>query len=155
MYIVSGEVQAKVWYTENKKIYFKQEILRETGAEEKKHVIKFNNFQINFNKTLSKFKICDTIYTEQNLRVFSNFYLPISILTITNKEQEKILREYSKEEAIDLGKESLSEIIEKQIEDKNKICGTTMDVKETEEYVDVYLTYEVLENIETYEKIEY
>ena len=154
MYIVYGEVQAKVWYTKNKKIYFNQEILRETGDEERKYAIKFNNFQINFNKTLSKFKICDTIYTEHNLKVFSNFYLPISIVKITNKEQEKIVQEYTKEQAIDIGKSELSEIIEGQIENKDNICETTIDVKESEKYVDVYLTYEVLENIETYEKIE-
>ncbi len=39
---------------------------------------------------------------------------------------------------------------------KKKIFyGTTVNTKEQEGYLEVYMTYEVLENIETYEKIEY
>ena len=121
MYIVYGEVQAKVWYTESKKIYYNQEFFNETGEEEKKYQIKFNNFQINFYKTLSNFKIYDTIYTEQNLKIFSNFYLPISVVKITNKEQIKEEKKYTLEEAVDLGKQELSKIIEDKIENKENI----------------------------------
>ena len=121
MYIVYGEVQAKVWYTESKKIYYNQEFFNETGEEEKKYQIKFNNFQINFYKTLSNFKIYDTIYTEHNLKIFSNFYLPISVVKITNKEQIKEEKKYTLEEAVDLGKQELSKIIEDKIENKENI----------------------------------
>lgn len=121
MCIVCGEVEAKVWYSESKKIYFNQEIFRETGEEEKKFQIKFNNFQINFYKTLSNFKIYDTIYTEHNLKIFSNFYLPISVVKITNKEQIKEEKKYTLEEAISLGKQELSQIIEDKIENKENI----------------------------------
>lgn len=121
MYTVCGEVEAKVWYTDNIKIYFYQEIFKETGEEEIKFQIKFNNFQINFYKTLSKFKIYDTIYTEKNLKLFSNFYLPISVVKITNKEQEIQQKYYNLEEAIKLGIETLSPKIESQIENKEKI----------------------------------
>ena len=121
MYIVYGEVEAKVWYTESAKIYYNQEILRETGEEETKYQIKFNKFQINFYKTLSKFEIYDTIYTEQNLKIFSNFYLPISVVKITNKEQIKEQRNYSIEEAKNLGIAELTPIIEDQIENKDNI----------------------------------
>ncbi len=116
-----GEVQAKVWYTESEKIYYNQEILKETGEEEKKYQIKFNNFQINFYKTLSKFKIYDTIYSEQNLKIFSNFYLPISVVKISNKEQVKEEKNYSKEEATNLGIEELTKKIEEKIENKENI----------------------------------
>ena len=116
-----GEVQAKVPYSESEKIYLNQENLIETGAKEKKFGIKFNNFQINFYKTLSNFKIYDTIYTEKNLKVFSNFYLPISVVEILNKEQYKEVKSYSEEEAIELGKTILSEKIESKIADKEAI----------------------------------
>ena len=116
-----GEVQAKIFYTDSKKIYLNQEILRETGNNERKLQIKFNKFQINFYKTLSKFKICDTIYTERKLKIFSNFYLPISIVEIINKEQIKEQRSYSIEEAIELGKQELSETIESKIANKENI----------------------------------
>ena len=56
-----GVVQAKIKYSKSERIYLNQEKLRDTGDEEKKFQIKFNNFQINFYKTLSKFKIYDTI----------------------------------------------------------------------------------------------
>lgn len=116
-----GEVQARVSYQESTKIYFHQENLTETGKEEKKYQIKFKNFQINFYKTLSKFKIYDTIYAEQNLKIFSNFYLPISVTEITNKEQIKEVKDYSEEEAIELGKKQLSETIENKIANKDNI----------------------------------
>ncbi len=116
-----GEVQARVFYQDSTKVYFHQENLIETGNEEKKYQIKFKNFQINFYKTLSKFKIYDTIYGEQNLKIFSNFYLPISVTEITNKEQIKDVKDYNEEEAIELGKKQLSKTIENKIANKENI----------------------------------
>ena len=116
-----GEIQAKVKYSKSEKILLNQEKLTETGAQEKKIGIKFNNFQINFYKTLSNFKIYDTIYTEKKLKIFSNFYLPISVVEILNKEQYKEVKSYSEEEAIELGKTILSEKIESEIIDKEAI----------------------------------
>ena len=150
-----GEVQAKIKYQKNEKIYLKQENLKDTGKKEKKIQIKFNNFQINFYKTLSNFKIYDTIYTEKKLKIFSNFYLPISIMEITNKEQIKENKIYSIEEAVEFEKQKLSNEIENDIANKENILDVTIDTEEHEEYVDVCVTYEVLENIERYEKIEF
>ena len=96
-------------------------MLKETGKKEKKFQIKFNNFQINFYKTLSKFKICDTIYAEQKIKIFSNFYLPISVVQITNIEQEKIQKKYSEEEAKTLAIQELRKRIEEKIEKKENI----------------------------------
>ena len=121
MYIVCGEIKAKISYADSEKMYYKQDILIETGNKEKKFQIKFNNFQINFYKTLSKFKIYDTIYSEQNIQIFSNFYLPVSVGKIVNLEQKKEVREYSKEEAEDIAKEKLSKKIEKLIKNKENI----------------------------------
>ena len=121
MCIVCGEVEAKVWYTESTKIYYYQENLVETGEKETKFQIKFNNFQINLYKTLSNFEIYDTIYTEQNLKIFSDFYLPICIVKVINKEQQIEKKNYSLEEAIDLGVEQLTASIESQIEDTANI----------------------------------
>ncbi len=149
-----GEVKAKILYKQSKKIPLNQELLKETGEVEKKYQIKFNNFQINFYKTLSKFKIYDTIYTEHNFKIFSNFYLPISLVKITNKKQIKENKNYSMEDAIELGKTELSNEIEKNITNKQNILGVTVDTDEHEDYVEVFVTYEVLENIESYEKMQ-
>ena len=81
-----GKIEAKVWYTKNQKVYFKQIKKEETGEQENKYGIKINNFEINFNKKLSKFKIYDTINAEKKFKIFSDFYLPISLVKITNKE---------------------------------------------------------------------
>ena len=149
-----GEVQAKIKYKKSEKIYLNQDILKETGNQEKKFQIKFNNFQINFYKTLSNFKIYDTIYKEKKLKIFSNFYLPISVMEITNKEQIKETKNYSKEEAIEVEKEKLSAEIEKDIANKENIQDIKVDTIEKQDCIEVCVTYEVLENIEDYEKLE-
>ena len=83
-----GEVKAIVEYTKNEKIYLKEEQKVKTGKKEQKYGIKFNNFQINFYKTLSKFEIYDTIEEEKKLRIFSNLYLPISVKKIMKKRKK-------------------------------------------------------------------
>ena len=149
-----GEVQAKVNYIKSEKIFYKQEEIKETGEKEKKFRLKFNNFQINFYKTLSNFKIYDTIYSEKKFKIFSNFYLPISLVEITNNEQIVEKKIYSKEEAIELGKENICNEIENNIENKENIQDKIIDINEQEEYIEVCITYVVLENIESYQKLE-
>ena len=148
-----GEIEAKVWYTKHKKILYNTTEKRETGNIEEKYQIKFNNFKINLYKTLSKFEIYDTIETENKFKLFSDFYLPISINKITNKEVEEVQKKYSLEEAKNIGIQELEEELDKEIEDKDKIVNKNINTYENEDGVDVYVTYEVLENIGTNEKI--
>ena len=117
----TGEIQAKVWYTKSEKIYYNQEATIETGNEEKKYGIKINNFKINFPKRLSKFELYDTIETEKKLKLFSNLYLPISVITETCKETKKTLRTYTIEEAIEVGKQELMQKLENEITNKEDI----------------------------------
>lgn len=115
-----GEVEAIVNYEKTEKIYLKEEETVETGEKEEKYQIKINNFQINFYKTLSKFKIYDTIEEEKKLKIFSDLYLPISVTKITNYELENNTREYTIEEAIQIGTQKLENELENEIgEDKN------------------------------------
>lgn len=148
-----GEIEAKVWYTKHKKILYNTTERRETGNIEEKYQIKFNNFKINLYKTLSKFEIYDTIEAENKFKLFSDFYLPISINKITNKEVEEVQKKYSLEEAKNIGIQELEEELDKEIEDKDKIVNKNINTYENEDGVDVYVTYEVLENIGTNEKI--
>lgn len=94
-----GEIEAKVWYSKVKRIYYRNEEKQYTKNEENKYSIKINDFKINFYKTLSKFEIYDTIETEKKVKIFSNLYLPISLIKTTNKEQVNIEKQYSLEEA--------------------------------------------------------
>ena len=148
-----GEIEAKVWYTKNKKIDYNTTERRETGNSEDKYSIKFNNFKINFSKRLSKFKIYDTIETENKIKLFSDFYLPISVIKTTNKEIEEIQKQYQLEEAKNVGVQQLQEELDNEIVDKEKIVNKIINTYEVENGVDVYVTYEVLENIGTNEKI--
>ncbi len=116
-----GEIEAKVWYTKSKKIYYNQEKYTETGAQEKKYGIKINNFEINFNKRVSKFKFYDTINEEKKFKLFSNLYLPISVTKLTYKEQEKTNVVYDIEEATNIGIEELDKELLDEIEEKNNI----------------------------------
>lgn len=148
-----GEIQAKVWYTKHKFIEYNTTEKRETGNQEEKYAIKFNNFKINLGKGVSKFEIYDTIETENKFKIFSDFYLPISIVKTTNKEIENVQKKYNKEEAKTLGIKELEEELNNEIENKDNIVNKNINTYENKNGLDVYVTYEVLENIGTNEKI--
>jgi len=148
-----GEIEAKVWYTKHKKVFYNTTERKETGELENKYSIKFNNFEINFSKRVSKFEIYDTISSENKVKIFSDFYLPISIVKTTNKQVEELQKEYSVEEAKNIGVEELQNELENEIENKEKIVNKIINTYENEDSIDVYVTYEVLENIGTNEKI--
>ncbi|MEI3434990.1 MAG: sporulation protein YqfD [Clostridia bacterium] len=148
-----GEIQAKVWHTKNKKILYNATEKTETGNVENKYQIKINNFEINLSKRLSKFKIYDTIVLENKFKIFSDFYLPISLVKITNKEIKEEQKNYNVEQAKDLGIEQLQEELDNEIEDKSKVVNKIINTYEKEDGIEVYVTYEVLEDIGTNEKI--
>ena len=148
-----GEIEAKIWYTKSKKILYDTTEKRETGKIENKYAIKINNFVINLSKKLSKFEIYDTINAESKFRIFSDFYLPISIMKTTNKEQGEITKKYNLEEAKSIGIEELQKQLDEEIENKEKIVNKNINTYEKEDGVEIFVTYEVLENIGTNEKI--
>ena len=149
----AGEVKAKVLYKEKTKIELKQNISEKTGNWETKYKIKFNNFEINLYKTLSKFEKYDTIYASNKLKIFSNFYLPIEVIKLKNYEIIEKEITYGAEEAIEVGKQILSDKLEKEIENKDNILQKHVNTYASDTYIEVELIYEVLENIGTKEKI--
>ena len=148
-----GEVEAKVWHTKFINVPYNATERVETGNVENRYAIKFNNFKINFPKKLSKFEIYDTIETENKMKLFSDFYLPISILKTTNKEVKEVQKNQEKEEAKNIGIERLEQELDQEIQDKESIVGKNINTYEKEGSIDVYVTYEVLESIGTNEKI--
>ena len=149
----NGEIIAKVWYEEKQKVELNQVISKENGNSENKYSVKINNFQINFYKTLSKFKKYDTIGETKKIKIFSDFYLPIEITKITNKELIEEELTYSKEEAKQIAVEKAKKLLDEKIEDKEKLVNTYINYNETEEYIEAQVIYEVLEEIGTKEKI--
>lgn len=148
-----GEIQAKVWHTKSKKIPYNATERIETGNIENKYKIKINNFEINLSKGVSKFEIYDTIVMENKFKIFSDFYLPISLIKTTNKEIKEEQKKYTIDEAKNLGIEELQEELDNEIQDKEKIVNKIINTYEKEDGIEIYVTYEVLENIGTNEKI--
>ena len=149
----SAEIEGKTWYSKAKEEKFIQEEENRTGSIENKYAIKFNNFEINLYKTLSKFENYDTIREENKLSFFSNFYLPIQIIKITNFEKKIDKVEYSENEL----KTKIIKDLEKDLnfeigEDKN-IINKYINYKKLDDGLRLELVYEVLENIGTKEKI--
>ena len=148
-----GKIEAKVWYTKYINIPYNATERIETGNIENKYSIRFNKFKINLHKGVSKFKIYDTIETENKIRLFSNFYLPISIMKTTHKEVEETQKKYELEEAKNIGIQKLQEQLDNEIENKETIVNKNINTYEKDNSIDIYVTYEVLENIGTKEKI--
>ncbi len=149
----TGSVQGKVWYTHKEKVYFKQEKKEKTGKVENKYSLNINNFKINFNKGVSKFKNYDTIETNKKLKLFSDFYLPIELIKTTNTEVNITDVIYTLEEAKNIGIEKAKRELSNKIGNLDNILSTQINSNQTNEYIEVEVTYEVLENIETKEKI--
>ena len=148
-----ADIQAKVWYSKKEKFYFNQEIQVPTGATETKYSINFNNFKINFYKTLSKFKNYDTINESKKLMLFSNLYLPIEIIKTTNSEYKKENVTYTEQELIEIASKNLEEDLQNQIYNKNNIINKQVNIYPNSGYIEVEVIYEVLENIGNKEKI--
>ncbi len=149
-----GEVKAIVTYEETKEIRFNQDIYNYTGNEEKKYEISINNWKIKLHRKNSKFELYETKIENKDVRLFGKYYLPLEIIQITNREQIKESKVYSREEAIDLGKDIVSSELEQKIENKEDIVDKKMDIEEYENSVVVTVKYGVLENIEENQKIE-
>lgn len=148
-----GEIEAKVWYTKSKKIPYQLTEKKDTGNTEKSYALKFNNFKINLPKRLSKFQIYDTIEEERKLKLFSNFYLPISIVETTNHEQTEETKNLTPEEAKALGVEQLEQELNQEIPNQEKVVHKNINTYERGDCLEIFVTYEVLETIGTNEKI--
>ena len=156
MFMQHGEIEAKTWYTKKEKMDLKQVSLNKTGNEKKRYDIKINNFKINLYKTLPNFEKYDTINEDKKLKLFSDFYLPITlgISTYSELEEEKI--SLTKEEARGKLVEKLKTELLEEIENKDRINDVKVNIiEEDEREVEIEVIYEVIENIGTEEKIIY
>ncbi len=149
-----GEVEAKVWYEQTKEVKYKEDIYTKTGEVENKYEIHLNSYSIKLYKNISEFEFYQTNREEKNLKLFSDFYLPISIIKITNQEMKKETKTYTLEEATNKGIEELSKQIEETIPYLENITGKNVKTVEGENSVVVTVTYEVVESIGESQKIE-
>ena len=147
-----GNIQAKVWYSNTQKIYFQETKKEETGNLENKHSVKINNFQINLPKTLPNFEKYDTIETTEKLKLFSDFYLPIELITYTYKEYKEVSIIHSVEEAKQIGIDRAKEELKEEIDNK-EVTDQKINVRTEKDYIEIELIYEVVEEIGLEEKI--
>lgn len=148
-----GTIIGKVWYKEKARVYYKTDRRNQTGRKEIKYAIKLDKFTINFFKKLSNFEIYDTIRTGKKLKISSNFYLPFQLEIITNQELKNEKIEYTIDEAKNQAINEAKTKLSGKIGDNEGIINEYINTDENEEYIDVEVTYEVLENIGTEEKI--
>lgn len=148
----SGEVEAKVWYYLEKEENLIQEEKVGTKETEKKYGIILNKKTINFYKRLSKFEKYDTMETKNKIKILNNFYLPIEIKKVTNKEYTLVKKEYSKEELEEKILNELKEQMKSEIENK-EIVNEHFTTMQEGGKIKVKLLYEVIEKIGTEEKL--
>lgn len=149
-----GEVEAKVLYSETKAVELKKEIYKETGNMENKYEINFNKLKLKLYKNPSKYETYQSEKNVKNIKLFGDFYLPISITKITNKEEIKEEQNYTAEEATKATVEDLTKILDEKIQNKDLIVDKNVETEEGENSVIVTLCYEVLEKIGENKKIE-
>ena len=142
-----ADIEAKVWYTKKVKEPLIQEVKLETGNTENKYSINFKKNQINLFKTLSKFEKYDTINASKKIELFPNFYLPIELITTTNKEYELVQKEYSEEDLKSILTDKIKEELLQEIPIPENIINTNVNTYFENGFVEVEVTYEVLENI--------
>ena len=134
-------------------MYYNQLKNKQNGNKERKYSIKFNNFQINFYKTLSKFEKYDTMKTENKIKIFNNYYLPIQIIKNENFELEEHQVNYTQEEAKNIGIQEAEKILMQQIGYNQQVLDKYVNTNMNEEYIEIEVVYEVLESIGAKEKI--
>ncbi len=129
----NANVLGKILYVKEKKEGFVQNEKIKTGKTEEKIEICINNFKINFNKGVSKFEKYDTITTNKKLKIFSDFYFPISLKKHTNVEYENVQKNYSDKEL----EEKILKALEEEMETEYEISKYEEKYKKKNVYTNV------------------
>ena len=142
--IIQNEVQIK------KTKAFKTFEKEKTGNVENKVEIYINNFKINFNKTLLKFQNYDTIRENRKIKLFSNYYIPVTFSFLKNEEWNLVEKIYTREELEIM----LADEIEKEFESKYDVLSfekidREINYSESEEGLTATAVYKVQEKIRT------
>ena len=139
-------------YVKEKKENFIQRNSEKTGGSEKNIEIYINNFKIFFNKGVPKFKNCDTIRTYKKVKLFSNYYIPIEIVEITNFETKINEQTYTEQQLTEKITNELQKELDDEldIQDPSKVDKEVTSITE-EDGVIVKVIYSIEEKIGTKE----
>lgn len=148
-----ADIEIKTWYSKKEKFYFTTQIPVPTGKIEEKYSLNINNFKINFYKTLSKFQKYDTISERKKVILFPNFYIPIEIEKKINKEYKMVSKTYTEEELTEIAKNKLEQEIMKEIKEESNIINKQQNIYKGDDFLEIEIIYEVIENVGVKEKI--
>ena len=142
-----GIIEAEINYEKTKEFFFEKDEYIETGKQENKYELNYKNKKIKLYKNLSTFEFYKTEYTSKKLRLLENFYLPISITKIINKEQTKELKKYTLNEAIEFAVKELTLKLENEIPRTENIIDKNVKSTENKASVVVTLNNKTIEEI--------
>ena len=142
-----GIIEAEINYEKTKEVFFEKTEYIETGKKENKYEINYKDKKIQLYRNLSTFEIFKTEYTSKKFRLLENFYLPISITKIINKEQTKKIKKFNLNEAIEFAVEELTLNLEKEIPSIENIIDKNVKTAKNEASVVVTLNYKTIEEI--------
>lgn len=148
----TGDIEAKVWYIEEKTENLVQQEKVSTNLKENKYALILNKNTINFYKTISKFEKYDTMETKNKIKILNNFYLPIELKKITNYEYKYEQRKYTLEQLQEKIVQELEEQMKNDIKNK-RIINRSVITEPTETSLKVKLIYEVIEKIGVEQKM--
>lgn len=143
-----GKIFGETWYKSEVKLPIEMSTLGLTGNKKKKHVLKVDKLSIPI-WGFGKVNYTDYKLEENEHHVYLlQWKLPISYVKKTYREQEKVTRIYSNEEAIQTAKELARKDLEDLLDDDANIKGE----KVLHQVIDngkVFLTihFQVIENI--------
>lgn len=139
-------------YEKVKKEPFIQQIEEKTGNKENYVEIYIKKIKIFFNKGVPKFKKCDTIRAYKKVKLFSNYYLPIEFVKVTNYELETNFKTFTEEALTEKVTNELQEQLnqELKINDMSYLNSEVISNVE-EDGVTVKVIYSIEEKIETKE----
>ncbi len=137
-------------FKKEKKEAFIQENSERTGNMEKNVEIYLHNFKIFFKKGVPKFENCDTIRTYKKVKLFSNYYIPIEIVNVTDFELKKSFQSFTEEELTDKITKELQEELNQELElsDSSNVQQEVASVADADG-VTVKVVYSVEEKIGT------
>jgi similar to stage IV sporulation protein len=149
-------ILGKICYEKTKSEKYVQFQKTETGNKENKKEFCINNFKINFNKGVSKFENYDTIRSSKKLKIFNNFYFPITINEIAYIEINEEERDYTEDELVkkiekELENEMESEFEISKFDESDKV--KSIEVNTEEDGITLKLIYEIQKEIGVEEKI--
>ena len=152
----TADIIANVYYEKEETMDLVQENYVATGDEKVNYSLNINNFKINFNKPLPKFKNYDTIETCKKLKLFSNFYIPVEIIKTTYIEKRVECQEYTPEElSKELQIKLKQELLEENDISENDIIEIIPIITENENSVTVKIICVISEEIGISERVVY